>query len=98
MKVDFLAVAEAELAAAVAHYNQESEGLGYEFAAEVRDPREDIPSSGRMAKAVAAYATLPDQAISLWPGLPGTQRIYFDRCRHAPASASGNMAIKNRPG
>lgn len=36
MKVEFLSIAEAELTAAVAHYNEESEGLGYEFAAEVK--------------------------------------------------------------
>jgi hypothetical protein len=34
--VTFLAAAEAELADAVSYYNAQSEGLGYEFAAEVR--------------------------------------------------------------
>ena len=36
MEVRILAPAEAELLDAVAYYNRESEGLGYEFAAEVR--------------------------------------------------------------
>lgn len=36
MTVRVLAVAEAELAEAVAWYNDQSEGLGFEFAAEVR--------------------------------------------------------------
>lgn len=36
MKVEFLDVAEAEFAEAIAYYNQQSEGLGYEFAAEVK--------------------------------------------------------------
>ena len=36
MKVDVLEPAAAELRAAVEYYNQQSEGLGYEFAAEVR--------------------------------------------------------------
>ena len=36
MKVELLAAAEAELAEAVLHYNDQSEGLGYEFAAEVK--------------------------------------------------------------
>ena len=36
MKTEFLAAAEAELAEAVAYYNEQSEGLCYEFAAEVK--------------------------------------------------------------
>ena len=35
MKVEFLGAAESELIEAVGYYNGESEGLGYEFAAEV---------------------------------------------------------------
>jgi len=36
MKVEILSSAEAELAEAVSYYNEQSEGLGYEFAAEVK--------------------------------------------------------------
>jgi len=36
MNVEFLGPAEAELVEAVAYYNQESEGLGFELAAEVK--------------------------------------------------------------
>ena len=36
MRVEFLAAADAELVEAVSYYNEESEGLGYEFAAEVK--------------------------------------------------------------
>ena len=36
MKVEFLRPAEAEFFEAIAYYNQQSEGLGYEFAAEVK--------------------------------------------------------------
>jgi len=36
MNVEFLDVAEAELFEAIVYYNQQSEGLGYEFAAEIR--------------------------------------------------------------
>lgn len=37
MKVIFLVPAEAELNEAVAYYNEQGEGLGYRFAAEVKD-------------------------------------------------------------
>ena len=35
MRVDFLVAAESEFLEAISYYNGESEGLGYEFAAEV---------------------------------------------------------------
>ncbi|MHC4442503.1 MAG: type II toxin-antitoxin system RelE/ParE family toxin [Planctomycetota bacterium] len=36
MKVEILAAAEAEFAEAISYYNEQCEGLGYEFAAEVK--------------------------------------------------------------
>ena len=36
MKVEMLAAAEMELTEAVSYYNEQGEGLGYEFAAEVK--------------------------------------------------------------
>ncbi|MBI2301442.1 MAG: type II toxin-antitoxin system RelE/ParE family toxin [Armatimonadetes bacterium] len=42
MNVRLLAVAEVELAEAVDYYNGQSEGLGFEFAAEVRQTLERI--------------------------------------------------------
>lgn len=36
MKIEFLPPARAELTDAIAYYNTQSEGLGYEFAAEVK--------------------------------------------------------------
>jgi len=36
MNIDFLDPADAEFAEAIAYYNLQSEGLGYEFAAEVK--------------------------------------------------------------
>ena len=42
MEITFLAPAKAELRDAVAYYNSQSEGLGYEFASEVRRTIERI--------------------------------------------------------
>ncbi|WP_442891734.1 type II toxin-antitoxin system RelE/ParE family toxin [Dissulfurispira sp.] len=42
MNITFLAPAEAELLDAVAYYNTQSEGLGYEFAAKVKRTIERI--------------------------------------------------------
>lgn len=42
MNVDFLAPAEAELQKAITFYNKQSEGLGFEFAAEVKRTIERI--------------------------------------------------------
>ena len=36
MKIEFLSTAEEELTEAINYYNQQSEGLGFEFAAEVK--------------------------------------------------------------
>ena len=42
MKIDFLAPAESEFKEAIAYYNMQSEGLGFEFAAEVKRTLERI--------------------------------------------------------
>ncbi len=42
MNIKFLAAAEAEFLDAIAYYNMQSEGLGYEFAAEVKRTIERI--------------------------------------------------------
>jgi len=42
VKVEFLAAAETELSEAVDYYNQQREGLGFEFAAEIRRALERI--------------------------------------------------------
>lgn len=42
MEIDFLAPAEAEFMDAIVYYNMQSEGLGFEFAAEVRRTIERI--------------------------------------------------------
>lgn len=52
MKVDFLQPAQAELLAAITYYNLQSEGLGYEFAAEVKR------TLGRIIQYPAAWSAL----------------------------------------
>jgi hypothetical protein len=42
MKIEFLLPAKIELTASIAYYNEQSEGLGYEFAAEVNRTLERI--------------------------------------------------------
>lgn len=42
MKLEFLAPAEAEFANVIAYYNKQSEGLGFEFASEVKRTLERI--------------------------------------------------------
>ncbi len=42
MKVEFLDLAESEFLEAIGHYNGESEGLGYEFAAEVNRTKDIV--------------------------------------------------------
>lgn len=42
MKIEFLAPAEAELADTISYYNMQSEGLGFEFATEVKRTIERI--------------------------------------------------------
>lgn len=42
MKIDFLSIAEEEFIEAVNYYNEQSEGLGYEFALEVQRTLERI--------------------------------------------------------
>lgn len=42
MRIDFLDPADAEFVEAIAYYNLQSEGLGYEFAAEIKRAMERI--------------------------------------------------------
>ena len=42
MRIDFLDPADAEFVEAIAYYNLQSEGLGYEFAAEIKRSMERI--------------------------------------------------------
>lgn len=42
MEIKFLAPAEAEFTGAISYYNMQSEGLGYEFAAEIKRTIERI--------------------------------------------------------
>ena len=55
MNITFLAPAEAELLDAVAYYNSQSEGPGYEFAAEVRRTIERIVQEAVRAHRAVAF-------------------------------------------
>ena len=57
MKVDFLDPAESEFIKAVGYYNGESEGLGYEFAAEVKR------TIGRIVEYPNAWAQLSKRSL-----------------------------------
>jgi plasmid stabilization system protein ParE len=52
MRVEFLSAAEDELGGAVAYYNEQSEGLGYEFAGEIKQ------TIGRILRFPDAWAQL----------------------------------------
>lgn len=52
MNITFLNSAEIEFVKAISHYNKQSEGLGYEFAAEVKR------TIGRIANYLKAWTSL----------------------------------------
>jgi hypothetical protein len=67
MKIAFLEPAKGELTEAISYYNTQSEGLGYEFAAEVKRTFERIAQyPDAWFKLVKSYSPLQDQQISLW--------------------------------
>jgi len=69
MQITFLAPAAAELLNAVAYYNSQSEGLGYEFAAEVKRTIERIvqyPKPGFNSQAAPAAAEQIDSPTELF--------------------------------
>ena len=71
MKIEFLPPAIAELTDAISYYNVQSEGLGYEFAAEVKRTLERIAQyPDAWFKLSKTYPPLPDQQISIWGYLP----------------------------
>ena len=85
MKAEMLAAAEMELTEAVSYYNEQGEGLGYEFAAEV--PRS-------MDHALPTHSPLPHQTISLCIDISSPWGFYPHYCRDAYAASPGYMAIK----
>jgi hypothetical protein len=71
MKVEFLDPAENEFIRAIGHYNGESEGLGYEFAAEVNrtiGPHHGIPEC--VGAAIETDSSVSDEPVPLWCDLP----------------------------
>ena len=71
MTVEFLRTAATELEDAVADYNQQSEGLGYQLAVEVQRTLNRIAEFPRgLAALVGADAAMPVAPLSLWRNLP----------------------------
>jgi hypothetical protein len=71
MTVEFLRTAAAELEDAVAYYNEQSEGLGYQLAVEVQKTLNRIAEFPRgLAALVGANATLQVAPLPLWRNLP----------------------------
>lgn len=69
MEIVFLPVAKAELADAISYYNSQSEGLGYEFAAEVKRTLERIvqyPDLGLNYRNVPTVAEPTDSPTELF--------------------------------
>lgn len=94
MNVVFLAPAEAEFLEAVAYYNQESEGLGFEFAL---GSRADIPKdhsiSSRLDSLFKADTAFSHEPIPVRSDLSSTRR-YNSRCRgNAFESSPGFVEI-----
>jgi hypothetical protein len=72
MKIEFLPPARAELTDAISYYNTQSEGLGYEFAAEVKRTLERIvqyPDAGSSYQNVPAVAVPTDFRMELFTRL-----------------------------
>ena len=82
MKIEFLPPARAELTDAISYYNTQSEGLGYEFAAEVK----------RTLERIAQY---PDAwfKLSTRTRRPDQERNSAYCCGHAPEQRAGNLEI-----
>lgn len=90
MKVEILAAAEADLAGAVSYYNEQSEGLGYEFAAEVKQTiGRVLLIPGCMASSFSVHPAVPHQAVPVRRRVPGTWRSDLGGGGHALAQASG---------
>ncbi len=92
MKVEILAAAEAELAEAVSYYNEQSEGLGYELAAEVKQTIARILQFPEAWTRLSAR-TRQDQAIPLRTGVSGPWRLGPYRCRDASTASPRHMEI-----
>ncbi len=85
MEIIFLPPAKAELTDATSYYNRQGEGLGYEFAAEVKRTLERIGQyPRRLVQAVKTYPPLQDQQIPLRSYLSGGERDPTYCGSHAP--------------
>jgi hypothetical protein len=72
MKIEFLPPARAELTDAISYYNIQSEGLGYEFAAEIKRTLERIlqyPDAWFRGQNAPTVAGLTDSLMGLYTRL-----------------------------
>lgn len=67
MNIEFLSIAEGELFDAISFYNSQSEGLGFEFASEVRQ------TIVRITQFPDAWAVLSDVLAGVEPSVSLTQ-------------------------
>ena len=86
MPVEFLEVAAEEFLEAIAYYNGESEGLGYEFASEVKR------TLARIAAYPSAWVSLSNESFSVWCAVSGARRPDSRGRSHAFAPGTTQVA------
>ena len=85
MRIDFLDPTDAEFIAAIAYYNLQSEGLGYEFAVEIKRTMERILQfPNAWAPLVKTHSSLPNKQIPVWPDLSNQAQHNPDCSRSEP--------------
>jgi hypothetical protein len=85
MNISIIDSAEAEFVEAVQRYNKESEGLGYEFAAEVK---RTILRIKEFPHAWPLFSKRTHRCRSLWDLISAYRRQHFDCSDNASSSKS----------